>query len=84
MKLDTQEPTSEENFIRFQRYGVKNGCGWYKIADEGRGYPTVDELKAVTTLGEKYGVSIDMTDCDIGRGDKSALMLGNAQSAIAR
>ena len=76
MKLGTQEPTSEENFQRFQRYGVKNVCGWYKIAEPDRRYPTVDELKSVTALGEKYGVSIDMTDCDIGRGDKSALMLG--------
>jgi len=76
MKLGTQEPTSEENFRRFQRYGVKNVCGWYKIAEPGRRYPTVDELKSVTALGEKYGISIDMTDCDIGRGDKSALMLG--------
>jgi mannonate dehydratase len=78
MKLGTQEPTSEENFIRFQRYGVKNVCGWYKIADEGRRYPTVDELKTVTALGDRYGVNIDMTDCDIGRGDKSALMLGKS------
>ena len=59
MKLGTQEPSSEANFIRFQRYGVKNVCGWYKIGEEGRLYPTVDELKAVTALGEKHGISID-------------------------
>src|SRR5580692_3192529 len=58
MKLGTQEPTSEANFTRFQRYGVKNVCGWYSIAEEGRRYPTVDELKAVISLGEKYGLSI--------------------------
>ena len=28
MKLGTQEPTSEENFQRFQRYGIRNVCGW--------------------------------------------------------
>jgi mannonate dehydratase len=78
MKLGTQEPTSEENFLRFQRYGVKNICGWYKILEEGRRYPNVEELKAVTALGEKYNISIDMTDCDIGRGDQSALMLGKS------
>ena len=78
MKLGTQEPTSEENFQRFQRYGVKNVCGWYRIGEEGRRYPTVEELKSVTALGEKYGISIDMTDCEIGRGDKSALMLGKS------
>jgi mannonate dehydratase len=76
MKLGTQEPSSEENFTRFQRYGVKNVCGWYKIKDEGRRYPTVDELKQVIALGEKYDISIDMTDSAIGRGDKSAIMLG--------
>jgi mannonate dehydratase len=78
MKLGTQEPTSEDNFQRFQRYGVKNVCGWYKITDPARRYPTVEELKALTALGEKYGISIDMTDCNIGRGDKSALMLGKS------
>lgn len=78
MKLGTQEPSSEANFTRFQRYGVKNVCGWYKIGEEGRRYPTVDELKAVIALGEKHGISIDMTDCDIGRGDRSALMLGKS------
>lgn len=78
MKLGTQEPTSEENFQRFQRYGVKHVCGWYRIGEQGRRYPTVDELKDVIRLGEKYGISIDMTDCDIGRGDRSALMLGKS------
>ena len=74
MKLGTQEPTSEENFQRFQRYGLRNVCGWYKIQEPGRLYPTRDELRAVTALGEKYGISIDMTDCDIGRGAGSAIM----------
>ena len=76
MKLGTQEPTSEENFIRFQRYGVKHVCGWYKIRDENRRYPTVDELDEVVALGRKYDIAIDMTDSPIGRGDKSAIMLG--------
>jgi mannonate dehydratase len=76
MKLGTQEPTSEENFIRFQRYGVKHVCGWYKIRDENRHYPTVGELKEVIDLGRKYDISIDMADSPIGRGDKSAIMLG--------
>jgi len=30
MKLGTQEPTSEENFQRFQRYGIRNVGGWYR------------------------------------------------------
>jgi mannonate dehydratase len=74
MKLGTQEPTSEENFQRFQRYGIRNVCGWYKVQAAGRLYPSVDELRAVTALGEKYGISIDMTDSDIGRGAASAIM----------
>ena len=78
MKLGTQEPTSAENLARFQRYGVNNICGWYKIGQEGRFYPSVDELKSLTALAEKYNVRVDMTDSDIGRGDKSAIMLGKS------
>jgi len=74
MKLGTQEPTSEKNFQRFQRYGVRNVCGWYKIQEPGRLYPSVEELMAVKALGDKYGISIDMTDSDIGRGAGSAIM----------
>jgi mannonate dehydratase len=77
-KIGTQEETSEANFRRFQRCGVKNVCGWYKIKEQGRRYPIVDELKDATALGEKFDISIDMTDCDIGRGDKSAIMLGKS------
>ncbi|HWY66489.1 MAG TPA: mannonate dehydratase [Rhizomicrobium sp.] len=79
MKLGTQEPTSEENFQRFQRYGIRNVCGWYKIQEPGRTYPSVDELAAVTELGAKYGISIDMTDTDIGRGADSAIMRGGPE-----
>jgi len=79
MKLGTQEPTSPENFQRFQRYGIRNVCGWYKIQEPGRLYPTADELRAVTALGEKYGISIDMTDSDIGRGAGSAIMSGGPE-----
>lgn len=76
IKLGTQEPTSEENFRRFQRYGVTHVCGWYKIADQGRLYPTVDELKAVTDLAARYDITVAMTDTPVGRGAHSALMLG--------
>jgi mannonate dehydratase len=78
MKLGTQEPTSAENLARFQRYGVKNICGWYKIDRDGRLYPTVDELKSLTALAETYDIRVDLTDSDIGRGDKSAIMLGKS------
>ncbi|WP_397421717.1 mannonate dehydratase [Phenylobacterium sp.] len=75
MKLGTQEPTDVPNLIRFQRYGVKNVCGWYTIADPRRLHPTVDELKAVVDLCAKYGVQVDLTDSQIGRGEKSAVMM---------
>ena len=78
MKLGTQEPTSAENLARFQRYGVNAICGWYKITQEGRLYPSIDELKSLTALAEKYNIRVDMTDSDIGRGDKSAIMLGKS------
>ena len=74
MKLGTQEPSSAENFRRFQRYGIRNVCGWYKTQEPGRLFPSVEELTALTALGEKHGISIDMTDCDIGRGAGSAVM----------
>jgi mannonate dehydratase len=79
MNLGTQEPTSAENFQRFQRYGIRNVCGWYKIGEAGRLYPTVDELSAVKELGEKYAIRIDMTDSDIGRGAESAIMRGRPE-----
>src|SRR5215471_15509204 len=75
IKLGTQEPSSEENFRRFQRYGVTHVCGWYKIAEEGRLYPTVDELKAVVDLGARHDIVVEMTDTPLGRGAHSALML---------
>jgi mannonate dehydratase len=79
MKLGTQEPSSEDNFQRFQRFGVRNVCGWTKIAEPGRLYPTVEELLAVKSLAEKYDISIDLTDSDIGRGAASAIMRGGSQ-----
>lgn len=75
-KLGTQEPSSEENFRRFQRYGVTHICGWYKIADPARLYPTLEELKAVTDLAARHKLTVQMTDTAVGRGAHSALMLG--------
>jgi mannonate dehydratase len=75
-KLATQEPSSEENFRRFQRYGVTHVCGWYRIADEARLYPTLDELRAVTDLAARHKLVVEMTDTAVGRGAHSALMLG--------
>lgn len=76
IKLGTQEPSSAENFRRFQRYGVTHVCGWYKIGDQNRLYPTVDELKTVTDLAARYNIAVAMTDTPVGRGAHSALMAG--------
>ena len=76
IKLGTQEPTSAENFRRFQRYGVTHVCGWYQIADQSRLYPTVEELKSVTDLAARHDITVAMTDTPIGRGAHSALMAG--------
>ena len=76
IKLGTQEPTSVENFRRFQRYGVTHVCGWYRIADQSRLYPSVDDLKAVTDLAARHDITVAMTDTPVGRGAHSALMAG--------
>jgi mannonate dehydratase len=81
MKLGTQEPSSEENFQRFARYGVRNVLGWYVKRDKSRLYPTVEELTELRDLGAKYGISIDMTNSNIGRSTRShisAIMLGKS------
>ena len=75
-KLGTQEPTTEDNFRRFQRYGVTHVCGWYRIGQAGRLYPTLEELKAVTDLAARHDLVVEMTDTAVGRGAHSALMLG--------
>ncbi len=75
-KLATQEPSSEENFRRFARYGVSHVCGWYRIADAGRLHPTLDELNLLTDMAARHRLVVEMTDTAVGRGAHSALMLG--------
>src|SRR5215467_1465355 len=59
MNLGCQSaPTNETHLKYLARYGVRNVCGYPSIAD-GRLYATVDELKAMTDLADKCGVSID-------------------------
>src|SRR5262245_1702096 len=60
MKLGCQSsPTNDQHVKYFARYGVKNICGYPTIADRERLYATVDELKSMTDLCAKYGVSVD-------------------------
>src|SRR5688572_5037440 len=60
MKLGCQSsPTNEQHVKYFARYGVKNICGYPTIADRTRLYATVDELKSMTDLCAKSGVTVD-------------------------
>ena len=59
MKLGCQSaPSNEKHFAYFARYGVRNICG-YPETSEGRIYATVDELKKLRDLADKYGISVD-------------------------
>lgn len=59
MKLGCQSaPSNEVHFGYLARYGVRNVCGYPQIAD-GRLYATVDELKKLRELGDRFGISID-------------------------
>lgn len=59
MKLgDQTAPTNEVHLQYLARYGVRHICGYPPIADD-RLYATVDELRSMTDLAGKYGISID-------------------------
>ncbi len=59
MKLGCQSaPSNEVHFGFLARYGVRNVCGYPEIAG-GRLYATVDELKQLRDLADRYGISID-------------------------
>src|SRR2546426_1032492 len=81
MKLGCQSsPTNEAHLRYFARYGVRNICGYPKIAD-GRIYATVDELKEMRDLADKNGISVDclgppfLTSSHIDREKHPAIML---------
>jgi mannonate dehydratase len=59
MKLgDQSRPTNDAHLAYLARYGVRNICGYPEIKAD-RVYATVDELKAMTDLAGKYGISVD-------------------------
>jgi mannonate dehydratase len=61
MKLgDQTAPTNDTHLAYLARYGVRNICGYPQIKD-GRLYATVDELKAMTDMADKYKISVDCT-----------------------
>ena len=59
MKLGCQSaPTNETHLQYLARYGVRHICGYPEIG-EGRLYATLDELKRMRDLAEKYDITID-------------------------
>jgi mannonate dehydratase len=59
MKLgDQSAPTNDTHLKYLARYSVRNICGYPQI-DGDRLYATVDELKRMTDMAAKYGISID-------------------------
>ncbi len=84
MKLGCQSaPSNPQHFRYFARYGVRNICG-YPETSEGRIYATVDELKRLRDLAEKYGVSVDcvappfLASSHIDREKHPAIMLAQS------
>jgi mannonate dehydratase len=85
MKLGCQSaPTNEKHVAYFARYGVRNICGYPEIAEPGRLYATVDELKRMTDLTAKFGVSVDclappfLASSHIDREKHGAIMLAQS------
>ncbi|HTX33685.1 MAG TPA: mannonate dehydratase [Bryobacteraceae bacterium] len=76
-------PTNETHVQYFARYGVKHICGYPQIAD-GRLYATVDELKRMRDMTEKYGVTVEsialpfLTSSHIDRERHPAIMLAQS------
>ena len=66
------------------RYGVKNITARPRIAEEGRLYATVDELKTMRELPDKMGVSVDLltppnlSSSHIDRERNPGIMLGKS------
>jgi len=84
MRLGCQSaPTNETHVQYFARYGVRDICGYPQIAD-GRLYATVDELKRMRDLTEKYGVTAEsialpfLTSSHIDRERHPAIMLAES------
>src|ERR1700691_2213075 len=84
MKLGCQSaPTNEQHVAYFARYGVEGICG-YPETSAGHLYATVDELKRLRDLTEKYRVSLDciappfLTSTHIDKEKHPAVMLADS------
>ena len=71
-------PTSDEHFAFLARYGIANVVAQPIQSDPSRLYATVDELIALRALGEKHGLSVDMTSASFmsSGGHPSNIILG--------
>lgn len=71
-------PTSDEHFTFLARYGIANVVAQPIQSDPARLYATVDELVALRALGEKHGLSVDMTSAAFmsSGGHPSNIILG--------
>src|SRR5262252_1103929 len=84
MKLGCQSaPTNEAHLKFFARYGVTHVSGYPEIKGD-RLYATVDELKAMTDLADKCGVTIEgavppfLASSHIDREKHPAIMLAQS------
>ena len=74
-------PDPEQGFKSLGRWGIKNVVASAQIS-EGRLYATVDELKRLTDMAGKYGITVDILDppflpsSHIDRERHPAIMLG--------
>jgi len=75
--------SSEQGFKSLGRWGIKNVVATAQIAD-GRQYATVEELKRLTDIADKYGMSVDVLNppflpsSHIDREQHPAIMLGES------
>jgi len=73
----------EQGFKSLGRWGIKNVVATAQIAD-GRLYATVDELKKLTDIADKYGMTVDILNppflpsSHIDRERHPAIMLGQS------
>lgn len=73
----------EQGFKSLGRWGIKNVVATAQIAD-GRLYATVDELKRLTDIADKYGMTVDLLNppflpsSHIDRERHPAIMLGQS------
>jgi mannonate dehydratase len=78
-KLGCQSgPSTDEHFAFLSRYGIKNVVANPNQTDHARAYATVEEMRALVALAGKYGLAVDMTDCNfMTSATPSAIMLGS-------